>query len=229
MTVAGQSAYLDASGVHLGSPQAPASSAVVAAVDTALHQAGMEIYFTSPHSITVGGASYYYAASVLFYWAPPGDPSSNSLTATLGGSGISVTDSANGVAGAPTPTGTATFPTGSVVAPPPSSPVAVGTVGSDGGAPTTPAASSPGTSLSLPASPSSAASPSNPTSASTPAAFQLPGGIGPAWIVLAILAGLLGAGLTTRVPDLLGRRAASDCPRAKSPGRAQPTTERPDL
>lgn len=222
MTVAGQSAYLDGTGVHLGSPGAPAGPAEVAAVDSALKQAGMEIYFTSPHTITVGGTAYYYAASVLFYWAPPGDPSHDSLTMTVGGSGVSMTAS-----GTPSTTYVAPPPAGGPAAVPPSSAAsppsaAVGTVGADGGAaPVLASTGGSGTSLSLPASPAAAAS---ATPADTgagqgdarPAGFDLPGGIGAGWIVLLLAVGLLGAALTTRLPGLLERRAAAVCPRQKS-------------
>lgn len=230
MTVAGQSAYVDGSGVHLGAPGAPAGPAEVAAVDAALQQAGMEIYFTQPHTITVGGTAYYYAASVLVYWAPPDDPSDNSLTMTLGGSGVSLTDAA-------TP-GFATSATGPAVtatpAPSPASPspspaagtpavggaAAVGTVGADGGT-DAPVAGPPAgsTSLSLPASPSAAAP--NATVEAEPAGLRLPGGVSPGWLVLAVAIGLAGGGLGMRVPALLERRAASVCPRQKHPGASE--------
>lgn len=242
MTVAGQAAYVDGSGVHLGSPNAPAGPAETAAVDTALQAAGMEIYFTSPHTIVVGGTAYYYASSVLFYWKPPGDPSGNSFTAVLGGSGVSLTDTAtngysySGATGNQTaaPTATPTGPVGSSSSGG-AAPAAVGTVGADGGGavPTSAPApsSSGGTSLSLPANPAAAVTPgpaAAATSGTSPAGFSLPAGIGGWWLALAILAGLFGAGFTTRLPALLDNRAAAVCPRQKLTPVAH-AAERPDL
>jgi hypothetical protein len=234
MTIAGQSAYLDGSGVHLGSPKAPAGAAVVQTVDTALAASGMEVYFTAPHTITVGGTAYYYAASVLFYWVPPGDPSHNSLTETLGGSGVSMASSASAFnlppsttpgavttggspsATSPTPAtvstgsdGSTPIPTGSGVLP--------SLAGTSGGASTT----GGGTTLSLPAAPSTALETTG-RQAALPAAVRLPGGVGAWWIALALAAALLGAGLTTRVPGLLDRRAASVCPREVRPTAKNP-------
>lgn len=234
MNVAGEAAYVDGSGVHLGTPGAPAGPAAVASVDAALASAGMEVYFTAPHTITVGGTSYYYAASVLFYWAPPGDPSHNSFTLSVGGSAVSVTDSAQAdlsylystggsvpggsSAGAslPAPAGTAQPAPGGTVSPSPSLAGVAGAAAS--GAPAgVPAPGGGGAILSLPASPAAAASRTADAGGAlaVPAAARLPGGIGVGWWVLAGLAALVGAGLTTRVPALLGRRAAAACPRAR--------------
>lgn len=227
MTIAGQEAFVDGSGVHVGAPGAPAGPAAIDSVDAALASAGMEVYFTAPHTITVGGVSYYYAASVLFFWAPPGDTSHNSFTMSLGGAAVSATASpegdfsslfdttgsggsttASGGGSAPvaavTPAASSpSGPTGSAVAAAPSLPV------TGGAAPT----------LSLPASPAAAAEATvgHPEASVVPVDARLPGGIGVGWWILAALAAVAGAGLTTRVPGLLQRQAAATCPHARHP------------
>lgn len=227
MTVAGQGAYVDGSGVHLGSPGAPAGPAAVDQVDAALAAAGMEVYFTAPHDVTVGGTSYYYAASVLFYWAPPNDPNQNSFTLSVGGAAVSVTDSAQpdtfdlgSTAGTPAGGGGATGARVAVQAPaPPSAPG--GTSPSLAGVSSALPGANPqagGGELSLPASPSAAASRTAGSGGSAAlASTLLPGGIGAGWWILAALVALVGAGLTTRVPALLNRQAAAACPRARNP------------
>lgn len=235
MTIAGQPAYVDGSGVHLGTPKSPADAAVIEAVDTALTASGMEVYFTSPHTITVGGVAYYYAASVLFYWVPPGDPSHNSFTETLGGSGISMTDSSSSLPSAPSSPSTAPVATGtgpSTAQPTTAAASAASSVadatsalaslsGATGGAATSAAAPT----MSLPEAPSSALDTNRPSSVE-PAAVDLPGGIGGWWIALALAAALLGAALTTRLPGLLDRRAAAVCPReVRRPRTPSPKTK----
>lgn len=226
MSIAGQQAYLDGSGVHVGAPGAPAGPAAIDSVDAALASAGMEVYFTAPHTITVGGVSYYYSATVLFFWAPPGDTSHNSFTMSLGGAAVSVSASPEGdfsslfdtssggssnattaaSSSAPVaagPVSGSSSPTGAAVAAAPSLPV------TGGAAPT----------LSLPASPAAAAASTagHPEASVVPVATRLPGGIGVGWWILAALAAIAGAGLTTRVPALLQRQAAATCPRARNP------------
>ena len=235
MTVAGEAAYVDGSGVHLGSPGAPAGPAAVDSVDTALAASGMQVYFTAPHTITVGGTSYYYAASVLFYWAPPGDPSSNSFTLSLGGSAVAVTSSAQpGVAlfGLGPDSGNSASTAGTT----PAASAQVAASGSSGGVPgvagvgpssgvppdlaSTAGSPAGGGSLSLPASPASAASRTAGAGAASPlspASVRLPGGVGAGWWILAALAAVLGAAVTTRVPALLRRQAAPVCPRSGRP------------
>lgn len=229
MTIAGNAVYVDGSGVHTGSPGRPAGPAGVDAIDAALAQAGMEVYFTAPHTVTVGGVAYYYSASVLFFWAPPGDTSHNSFTMSLGGAAVSVTDSAD--SGLGFDFGSTGGGSGDLVTPANSAPyqAAVPVTPSSGGAGGASAAGAPaslaglsgaspavagsggpgaGATLSLPVSPSAAAG----TGGSVPASASLPVGIGAGWWVLAIIAGLAGAALTTRVPGLLTRQAAAVCP-----------------
>jgi hypothetical protein len=213
LTIAGERAYVDGSGVHVGSAGVPAGPAAVESVDTALAATGMKIYFAAPHTTTVGEVAYYYAASVLFFWAPPN--SSNTFTMSVGGAAVAVTDSPqadfNGFA---SDTGGGAVATDSPVATPasvdstsaPSAPVPAPTAG-------------PAPVLSLPGSPSAAAaSAAGPPRLSTLAAgVRIPGGVGAGWFVLVAAAALAGAALTTRVPALLTRRAASACPHSQGP------------
>lgn len=215
MSIAGEPAYVDGSGVHMGTPGKPAGPAEMEAVDAALAASGMKIYSSTPATINVGGTSYYTSASIIFYWLPPG--SHNIFTMSLGGSGVAVSDGQNpsfllNVPPVATPTAPGS-PTPSVATSPAlQSPVSSSTGGS---APTqspvlagTSPAPTGGVKLDLPA-------PAAPSL--VPAAVKLPGGIGLGWIVLAIALGLAAAATTTRVPDLLSRQAAATCPRATRP------------
>jgi hypothetical protein len=214
MTIAGEPAYVDGSGVHMGTPGKPAGPAEMEAVDAALAGSGMKIYSSSPQTINVGGVYYYTSASILFYWLPPG--SHNTFTMTLGGSGVAVSDGpnpafvANSLVTTPlaTPTGSAapvSKPVPAVSGPAPVS--SAGTSPQPAGIGTAPGGTS-GMKLDLPAAPGSGI---------VPAGVRLPGGIGLGWFVLAGLLGLAAAALTVRVPALLTRQAAASCPRATSP------------
>ncbi|HET6874616.1 MAG TPA: hypothetical protein VFH70_07550 [Acidimicrobiales bacterium] len=218
MTIAGEPAYVDGSGVHMGTPGKPAGPAEMEAVDAALASSGMKIYSSSPQTINVGGVYYYTSASILFYWLPPG--SHNTFTMSLGGSGVAVSDGLNpAFVGNPPATTPFTPPTG------PAAPLSTPVPAVSGPAPvvsspvtpsqppavaTTPGGTS-GMKLDLPAAPGSGI---------VPAGARLPGGIGLGWFVLAALLGLAAAALTTRVPALLSRQAGASCPRATSPRRS---------
>ena len=214
MSIAGQPAYVDGSGVHMGSPGKPAGPAEMDAVDAALAASGMKIYSSTPTTINVGGTYYYTSASIIFYWLPPG--SHNIFTMSLGGSGVAVSDGQN-----------PSF----LFTPPPFTPTTLGSAG-----PTAPAVSNPVVSSRVNApvgsTPITAPSIAPPVLSGTgvkqdlpapaapslvPAAARLPGGIGIGWIILAVTAGLVAAATTTRVPALLTRQAAATCPRATSP------------
>jgi hypothetical protein len=214
MTIAGEPAYVDGSGVHMGTPGKPAGPTEMEAVDAALAASGMKIYSSSPQTINVGGVYYYTSASILFYWLPPG--SHNTFTMSLGGSGVAVSDGPN-PAFVANPPATTPFTTPTVPAAPSSSPVpalsgpaplsSAGTPPQPAGVATTPGSTS-GMKQDLPAA---------PASGFVPAGARLPGGIGLGWFVLAALLGLAAAALTVRVPALLTRQAAASCPRATSP------------
>ncbi|HVA44160.1 MAG TPA: choice-of-anchor P family protein [Acidimicrobiales bacterium] len=210
LKIAGQSAYVDGSGVHLGSPGHPAPLAEQQTIDTALAGTGMQIYFTDPHRITEGEVSYYYAGSVLFYWGVPQDPSANSFTYSIGGAAVAmaVTPGTPGVTGRPP-----------VAIPPPPSVTGPGifTSGSASPAGTTtlslPTANSPGAAISAAIGRAPSGTPQLGILAAQP---DLPGGLGAGWWLMILLGGLLGAFLLPLVPGLFGS-AAADCPRQRRP------------
>ena len=218
MSIAGQPAYVDGSGVHMGSPGKPAGPAEMEAVDAALAASGMKIYSSTPATINVGGTDYYTAASIIFYWLPPG--SHNTFTMSLGGAGVGVSDGQNpSFVYTPPPFTPTTFgstppaTTPAVAAQAVVSPKVNGATGLPAPVQTpsvagTPLPTSSGVKLDLPAPPAPAL---------VPASVKLPGGIGIGWIILAAAAGLLAAATTTRVPGLLTRQATAPCPRATNP------------
>jgi hypothetical protein len=90
LVIGGQKAYVDGGGVHMGEPGKPAGSAAVDGVNKALAGAGMQIYFTVPGKVTIGGVAYDYSASILVYWAPPGDSHDDVFTFSFGGAAIGI-------------------------------------------------------------------------------------------------------------------------------------------
>ena len=207
VSVAGQPAYIDGSGIHPGQPGKPAPPATQVAVNTALKNFGMSVYTTSPTTIPIGGVLYYVAGSVTFFWQVPGDPNGDSFTMSFGGSAVSM-----GVtAGAP-----ATQP---VVPPAPSEPALPSNVpsGSVVAALGPPPSSAP---LSLPsgsngASVSAGVGRGRPASVS-PANALLPDGVGPFWTWI-ILGGLVGGGTLPLLPGFFDKTAAAVCPRERRP------------
>jgi len=207
LTIAGQKAYVDRAGVHMGEPGKPAGPAAVDAVGKALAGAGMQIYFTAPQKVTIGGVSYEYSASMLVYWAPPDDTNGDVFTFSFGGAAIGMVVSP----------GLATVANGVVE-------------GVGGGAP----ASVPGSSQAIPISPATpalqlpapttgggptpaGAAPSGPARLATgqPASARAPAGIEGWWFVLLALAAVAGIALLPRLPALLATAAAPACVRER--------------
>jgi len=212
LQIAGQSAYVDGSGVHLGSPGHPAPPAEQQAVDSALAGTGMQIYFTDPHRITEGEVSYYYAGSVLFYWGVPQDPSANSFTYSFGGAAVAmaVTPGSPGPAPAsPVPTLPPTGAAGPGIFPAASASPAGATTLS------LPTANSPGAAISAAIGRAPSGTPGRPLGILA-AQADLPGGLGAGWWLMILLGGLLGAVLLPLVPSLFGSAAAA-CPRQRRP------------
>jgi hypothetical protein len=211
----GQQANVDRAGVQMGEPGKPAGPAAIDAVGKALVGAGMQIYFTSPQKVTIGGVSYVYSASILVYWAPPGDSNGDVFTFSLGGDAIGMVVSpglattAGGIegvvggAGAPLPAPTLATP-GSVAASPASPVLQLPAPATGAGA--TPGAASRAGSESL--------------AAGQPASASAPAGIEGWWLVLLAMAALAGIALLPRLPALLTTAAAPDCVRERpSPNR----------
>lgn len=210
MSIAGQSAYVDGAGVHVGQPGNPAPAPIQDAVNTALQQAGMQVYFTSPTQVTVGGVNFFNASSVLFYWGVPNDPSHNSFTASVGGAGVSMAAASTAFQGELSAAGGSTDTT----PPPMSSGVSDGTV-------PTGTAAAPQLSLPTGATPAVTSQPqiappskAQLTAPANLATASLPGGLGVGWIILIGLAGVVGALALTRVPGLVASSGGSpkSCP-----------------
>ena len=217
LTIAAQSAYVDGSGVHVGTPAAPAGPAALASVNSALQAAGMQVYSTQPTHVTIGQVDYYDASSLLFYWAPPGDSSNNSFTASVGGAAVSMVAGSSGILSS---FGSVADSAGSFTgASLPSSVQA--------------ANASPAPVLSLPtgATPAVTAPVSRPTppqvrtSGASLASTSLPGGLGAGWLLLIALGGLAGAALLGGIPKAVAAkgRGAAGCPgAAQNTRRSQP-------
>jgi hypothetical protein len=204
LTIAGQQAYVDGSGVHVGSPGQPPNPAINAIVNKALAGFGMQIYFTAPQQVKIANYTYDYAASILVVWIPPSDSHGDYFTFSFGGAavameagqGASGLPSLSGVppiAAAPTPdSGAGSVP---VVPPSPATPALSLPSAPAPAVPATRSASRPVTQLAAPASATAAGSPAVPT----------------AWYLLLVLAVIAGAALMTRVPGLLTAGAAARC------------------
>jgi hypothetical protein len=218
MTVAGQSAYVDGSGVHVGQPGNPAAPPIQDAVNSALQQAGMQIYSTVPSKVTIGQVDYYDASSLLFYWAPPGDSSHNSFTASIGGAAVSMTAASSasqvdlsGITGIADNGG-------------PSTPAATPPTSPDTGTAAAPQLSLPTNATPVLSSQPQVAPPTrsqlNPPTANL-ASASLPGGLGVGWIIFIALAALLGAVGLTRVPALMASSTAAGAAGCPNPKRSR--------
>lgn len=205
MTIGGQRAYFDQTGVHAGSAGQPVNAAADQILNQALAGFGMKTATASPQSQTRGATASYTAGSLVITWTPPSDPNQNVIVITLGGARVAVnaTPSFDGAAAGIAPdTGggsAATAPTDNGAAAP-----------SDlGGSPLPSGAGTPIGS----AAPAAGAGQSQATgSGSTlPAAFF--GGIGSLWILLT-LAGAAAAGIGGKrlADDLVTGRTATGCP-----------------
>ncbi len=208
MTIGGQRAYFDQTGVHAGSAGQPVNAAADQILDQALASFGMKTFVSTPQSQTSGATASYTAGSLLFTWDPPSNPSQNVITVTLGGARVAVNATPSFQSGATTDTGAAGTDsgTGAASAAPASSDT--GGAGSSDLAGSTPlgvAAPATGT-----GAPGGQAQPTG-TVGISPVAFF--GGIGSAWIVLTVAGAALAAlGARRLADDLLTGRTATSCP-----------------
>ena len=217
LVIGGQKAYVDRAGVHMGDPGKPAGPAALDAVGKALVGAGMQIYFTAPQKVTIGGVSYEYSASILVYWAPPGDSNGDVFTFSLGGDAIGmqvspglattagVIEGLGGGAGTALPGSTGATP-GAVPTSPASPTLQLPAPATGAGA--TPGAVPGGRSQSL--------------AAGQPASASAPAGIEGWWLVLLAIAALAGIALLPRLPALLTNAAAPDCVRERPSSNRRP-------
>lgn len=205
MTIGGQRAYFDQTGVHAGSAGQPVNAAADQILNQALAGFGMKTYVSTPQSQTSGATASYSAGELLFTWIPPDNPSQNVFTVTLGGARVAVNATPSFESGVTTDTGTAASDTGSGAA---AAAPASSDTGGEG------ASDLAGSSLAgaTPAPPgnSGKAQPTG-TVGTSPVAFF--GGIGSAWIVLTVAGAALAAlGARRLADDLLAGRSATGCP-----------------
>jgi hypothetical protein len=197
MTIADQPAYVDESGVHIGTQGQPANAVASQIANTALKDAGFEFFVTQAQSDQAGAEATYTAGSLFIVWTPPSNPSGNVFVIALGGARVSVS-AAPGFGGTVTPL--PSVPTSSPVVAPTVPRVTV---------PTRTPATSP-LAPSQPAPTGAAAAPKSTIATKKPSpAF---GGIPVPWIGLGMLgAGLVAAG-TKRLADDVLDRIPSTCP-----------------
>jgi len=202
LKIAGQEAYVDASGVHLGAVGNPTGQTVLNLVNQIVSNAGMKVYFSSAQMVTIAGVAYYYPASILIYWTPPGDSNHDTLTYAVGGAAASMT---------------VTQSTSSVTTAAPSSSgsTQASTLGPVQQFPTPPAGSAATVTPPPPVAPPTTSSAPVQQAAlpplTKPAGFS-PAGLGAWWLVLLALAAIAGAVALPRVPALI-RAAAPPCDR----------------
>ena len=210
MTIGGQRAYFDQTGVHAGSAGQPVNAAADQALNQALAGFGMKTYVAAPQSQTSGATASYTAGSLVFIWTPPNNPSQNVFTVTLGGARVAVNATPSFDSGATTDTGSGGADTGAGAAAAPA--------GSDAGSAGSPdlsgasplAGAGPASGAAAPAGTAGQAQPAGSVGTSPVAFF---GGIGSAWIVLTLAGAALGGlGAKRLSDDLLTRRTATTCP-----------------
>jgi hypothetical protein len=218
VTVAGQEAYIDDTGLHIGSQGQPVNAVANQIAQAALSPFGIRVVVSAPQLAKKGPAASFTAGSLIISWTPPGDPSDNVFTISLGGARSSV----SGALG---------------------SPFAVPSLGSDvstgasslGATGETSSAPQPTSSTEAPSSSIGSSVPSG--SVTAPSSFAAPArrsvrlrpateagitlaktfrGFGAGWVVLGLVGvGLLFAGSTRLADDVL-LRPPNGCPRERS-------------
>jgi hypothetical protein len=211
MTIGGQRAYFDQTGVHAGSAGQPVNAAADQILNQALAGFGMKTFVGAPQSQTSGATASYTAGSLLFTWVPPNNPSQNVFTITLGGARVAVNTTPSVDSGVTTGT-VAGNPDNGSGAGAAAMPVdnGTGSLGSSALGGSSPLA---GAGPTGPAAPATNAGPAQSTGSvgASPVAFF--GGIGSAWIVLTLVGAALGGlGAKRLADDLLARRTATACP-----------------
>ncbi|MEY2451587.1 MAG: hypothetical protein QOD92_1161 [Acidimicrobiaceae bacterium] len=190
MTIAGQPAYVDEQGVHIGAQGQPANAIISQIANQALSNGGFSFFIAQPQQEQNGPTASYTAGSLIIQWMPPGNPSQNVFFIGLGGSRVSVTAAPGSNFSVPTTPSIAPFSSPSAA---PAAPARPGIT------------SSPATS----ASPAAAKAPT-PSIAGRPIAATFDGLGGQ------VALGLIGAGLMffgfRRVADDIVDRGPSSCP-----------------
>jgi hypothetical protein len=214
VTVAGQRAYFDETGLHIGDQNQPANAIANQIAQQALSGAGFETYVSAPLTEVKGAKATYTAGSVYIVWKPPG--STETMTWSLGGARVSVDSGPGfdvaGLTGGGQPLDTGSFSAAPVASAPtssgPSAPAGATTAAGASDLSAAPvAAESAGT-----APASAATGGAGSTLPTQPAAASGFGGIPAGWAVVALAgAGLCAAGFK-RVTDDVLERAATACP-----------------
>ena len=88
MTIAGQKAYVDEQGVHIGEQGQPANAIISQIANQALTNGGFSFFIAQPQQEQSGPTASYTAGSLIIQWIPPS--SSNTFFIALGGSRVSV-------------------------------------------------------------------------------------------------------------------------------------------
>jgi hypothetical protein len=205
VTVAGQPAWIDETGLHFGqqgqpNPIAPVANQVGA---TALQQAGITVSVSQPQVVRKGATAQFVAGSVIVDWVPP-HGQGTVTTFALGGASASVAASpAFGTADQSLLPAAGSPGTGATV-----NPAVGGTGGTGGGSgplplppPTGPATTGTGT--------GDGSGPQPVALAATPAAHFH--GVAPGLVVMAIGVALLLAGPMRRLADDVLSQPASSC------------------
>jgi hypothetical protein len=198
MTIADQPAYVDESGVHIGTQGQPANAVASQIANQALKDAGFAFFVAQAQTEQTGASASYTAGSLFVVWTPPSNPSGNVFVVALGGARVTVSASP----GFDTPAAPlSSVP--SITAP------AVAAVSS-------PRVSTPARAP-APAAPSGVAAPAAAPAAPKPAsASKQPsaafGGIPVPWVLLGMLGAGLMAGGNKRVADDVVDRPPSTCP-----------------
>ncbi|HWC38455.1 MAG TPA: choice-of-anchor P family protein, partial [Acidimicrobiales bacterium] len=209
MTIGGQRAYFDQTGVHAGSAGQPVNAAADQILNQALAGFGMKTFVSAPQSQANGATANYTAGSLVFTWTPPNNPSQNVFIVTLGGARVGVNATPSFESAATNDTGAGSAGTGAGATPP---------VGGDAGSPASAdlggssplAGAGPTTGSPTPAGTAGQAQPAGSVGTSPVAFF---GGIGSLWIVVTLAGAALGGlGAKRLADDLLTRRTATTCP-----------------
>jgi hypothetical protein len=190
MTIAGQQAYVDDQGVHIGQQDQPANAVASQIANQALNAGGFSFFIAQPEQEQSGAAAGYTAGSLIIVWKPPSNPSENMFFIALGGSRVAVSA---------TPASTFNLPSPAPLPFAGSSPAAV--------TPSRPGISS---------TPATSASPTTPTATPSTSIGAKPIAAVVNGIAGQVMLGLLGTGLmffgVRRVADDIVDRAASSCP-----------------
>ena len=199
MKIAGQPAYVDQDGLHVGDAGAPVNPASNAVAGQALKAAGMTITVSQPTKRIDGANVSYDAGNIVVLWQPPGDSNGDTFVYTFGGASV-------GLASAP---GFGTAAAGEILP----SPLPPASSNGDLGAasPSEVGRLDPPASVGTPAAPALTPLEAAPAVARPAPRMVLPSGLAPALPIAVVLGSvLIGLGLR-RLPDHVLEQQATRC------------------